>query len=224
MRVLLTSDDGPSQPTVRALDNLAGAMDWDAFRILLDRDRSGSGGYLRPNNHIALMTTSDGMVIDGYPAEVPYLATQVVPPADDVWFVSVNRGYNVGTDMWNSGTVMSCVQARWLRYRACAISLHADVHRELVRGTVSDVMGVAINRALIYPLTAVNIPPSCTGIRIYSGPLTLVERETTVGLTDDGFWIEDKPGVQQSEGGELELLSRGTATVFPLDSVVGGRT
>ena len=180
--ILLSNDDG-----VRALgiQALAGALA-DVGEVILaapDRERSAASHSISLDHPLRVERVAlNAYAIDGTPVDCVYLALHhLVPRKPDLCLSGINNGFNLGSDVFYSGTVGAALEASLRGVPAMAISLErqnpqdfshaAGFARELVR----DIL--ARGKDAIEPgtLLNVNLPsgpvrglrPTSLGRRIY---------------------------------------------------------
>jgi len=180
--ILLSTDDG-----VRALgiQALAGALA-DVGEVILaapDRERSAASHSISLDHPLRVERVApNAYAIDGTPVDCVYLALHhLVPRTPDLCLSGINNGFNLGSDVFYSGTVGAALEASLRGVPAMAISLErqnpqdfshaAGFARELVR----DIL--ARGKDAIEPgtLLNVNLPsgpvrglrPTSLGRRIY---------------------------------------------------------
>ncbi len=133
MRILLTNDDGifadGLQALRAALERLKGA---EVFIAAPDRERSATGHAITIDRPIHVeriqipMSQVTAWSISGTPADCVKLAIEALindPP--DLVISGINRGANLGTDVFYSGTVSGAIEACFMGVKAVAISLCA---------------------------------------------------------------------------------------------------
>ncbi len=131
MKIVLTNDDGIDAP---GLDTLNRCIDQPGDIIIVAPQNAQSGiahrvttreplrvNQLEPNRHS----------VDGTPADCARIAMKVIA-ADADWLISgINAGANLGSDVYNSGTVAAAREAAILGYPAIAISQYISKDREV---------------------------------------------------------------------------------------------
>ncbi|MDF1594365.1 MAG: 5'/3'-nucleotidase SurE [Desulfobacterales bacterium] len=122
MKVILTNDDGEDAPGLQALyEKLA-----DAGRIIVaapDGPRSGVGHQVTTPSPLAVRELARGRYsINGTPADCARIALKVLAPDADWLIAGINPGANLGSDVYNSGTVAAAREAAILGFRSIAIS------------------------------------------------------------------------------------------------------
>ena len=131
MKIVLTNDDGIDAP---GLDALRRCMDQREDIIIVAPQNAQSGiahrvtirqplriNQLEPNRYS----------LDGTPADCARIALKVIAPDAD-WLISgINAGANLGSDVYNSGTVAAAREAAILGCRAIAISQYISRDQEV---------------------------------------------------------------------------------------------
>jgi 5'-nucleotidase len=122
MKIAITNDDGIDAPGLEALVRCARRLG-DVVIVAPQHPQSGMAhrvttrdpiriNQLEPNRHR----------VDGTPADCARIALKVIVP-DAGWLISgINAGANLGSDVYNSGTVAAAREAAILGYRAIAVS------------------------------------------------------------------------------------------------------
>ena len=122
LRILVTNDDGWDAPGLAALKSLAAEIG-DVF-VVAPRDPHSYAGH-RVTTDVALHlleTAPQQFHLSGTPADCVRVAlTSLIPEVD--WILSgINRGGNLGADIFTSGTVAAAREAALLGKPAIAIS------------------------------------------------------------------------------------------------------
>lgn len=134
MIVLLTNDDGVHADGLLALrEAFCQTGEWDVYVAAPDRERSASGHAITMHQPLRVDDLrTDGSpckciwAISGTPADCTKLAVAaLLPSPPDVVVSGINRGPNLGTDVFYSGTVSAAVEAAMLGIPAIAVSLSA---------------------------------------------------------------------------------------------------
>ncbi len=136
MRILLTNDDGFECDGLKALCDWAKTLG-EVCIVAPDGPRSYCGHSVTSSRSISVEKHSDGFcdpffVCDGTPADCVRIALHhlKIGPFDRV-FSGINRGGNLGMDVWYSGTVAAAREAALHGVPAIAFS-------QLIRPTWSD--------------------------------------------------------------------------------------
>lgn len=131
MKILLTNDDGiwaeGLQALREALQKIKGA---EIFIVAPDRERSAIGHAItidRPIhvNRVSIpMSEAVAWSVSGTPADCVKLGIEVlIGETPDLVISGINRGANLGTDVFYSGTVSGAIEACFLGVKAVAVSL-----------------------------------------------------------------------------------------------------
>jgi len=121
-RILVTNDDGWDAPGLAALKTLAGRFG-DVF-VLPPRDPHSYAGH-RVTTDCPLVlaeTGSQEFTLTGTPADCVRLGVSTLFPEIDWVLSGVNRGGNLGADLFTSGTVAAVREAALLGRPGIAIS------------------------------------------------------------------------------------------------------
>ena len=122
MKIVLTNDDGIDAP---GLDTLMRSVppQGDIFIVAPQQAQSGIAHRVTTRDpiHINLLDPNRHSV-DGTPADCARIALKVIAPDADWLIAGINPGANLGSDVYNSGTVAAAREAAILGYRAIAVS------------------------------------------------------------------------------------------------------
>ncbi len=150
LRILLTNDDGWDAPGLAALKLLA--AEFGDVRVLAPRDPHSYAGH-RVTTDSALHiveTATDEFHLSGTPADCVRVALTTLFPDVDYVIAGINRGGNLGADLYTSGTVAAAREAALLGRPAIAISqfirrglaldwsCSRELARELLRNMLAD--------------------------------------------------------------------------------------
>jgi 5'-nucleotidase len=122
MKIVLTNDDGFDAPGISALVDALASVG-DLWIVAPDRAQSGIGHQVTTHAPIQI-EAGDGARyrVHGTPADCVRIALKVLCPDAD-WVISgINPGANLGSDVFQSGTVAAAREAAILGCRAIAIS------------------------------------------------------------------------------------------------------
>ncbi len=129
--LILTNDDGIEAPGLQALELACGALG-QLTTVAPDRCHSYGSHRVTTSLPITLTELVPGRFhADGTPADCARIALTCLAPEAD-WLISgINRGGNLGVDIYLSGTVAAAREAALLGARAIAISQSIAPQREL---------------------------------------------------------------------------------------------
>lgn len=124
--ILLSNDDGVLAPGMLALQDIASDFG-DVVVSAPDRERSGCGHGLTLRDSLRVQALGPGRYgVSGTPADCVYLGMlHLCPRMPDLVLSGINRGYNLGTDIYYSGTMGAAREARMRDVSAVAISVDA---------------------------------------------------------------------------------------------------
>src|SRR5450432_2896628 len=122
--ILVTNDDGVMAPGIRALREALGEIG-EVVVAAPDRERSAASHSISLDRPLRVDEVEPGVFsIDGTPVDCVYLALLHLVPRRPALVVSgINNGYNLGSDVFYSGTVAGAVEAALRGVPAIAISL-----------------------------------------------------------------------------------------------------
>jgi len=126
MKIVVTNDDGFGEPGIDALQQILQALG-EVIVVAPKWPHSFAGHRVTMKEDIPVkQVDSRKFVVDGAPADCTRLALKALAP-DAGWVVAgINPGANLGTDVYQSGTVAAAREAAILRVRAIAISQYVS--------------------------------------------------------------------------------------------------
>lgn len=122
MKIVLTNDDGFDAP---GLDALLAAVQSYADPVILAPETAQSGVGHQVTTHVPLAVkrqANNRHSASGTPADCVRLALKMFAPDVDWVIAGINPGANLGSDIYQSGTVAAAREAAILGYRAMAVS------------------------------------------------------------------------------------------------------
>ena len=152
MKLLLTNDDGIDAPGLEVLEQAA--REWGEVVVVAPAEaQSGVGHKLTTDRPIPVERVDAGRYsVQASPADCVRIGlTEIAPDAS--WVLSgVNRGANLGADIYTSGTVAAAREAALLGRRSLAISQYVAKGRpvdwEVTRRRGAPVLGRLLAREL----------------------------------------------------------------------------
>jgi len=122
MKIVITNDDGFGEPGIEALQTILQTLG-KVVVVAPKQPHSFSGHRVTLKEDIPVeQVDSRNFVVDGAPADCTRLALKALAPDADWVVAGINPGANLGTDVYQSGTVAAAREAAILRVRAIAIS------------------------------------------------------------------------------------------------------
>jgi 5'-nucleotidase len=122
LKIILTNDDGIDAPGLETLENCF----QDGVQIVVvapTQPQSGASHQVTTRSPIRVnQIAPNRFSVEGTPADCSRIALKQIAP-DAHWLVSgINAGANLGSDVFNSGTVAAAREAAILGYRSIAVS------------------------------------------------------------------------------------------------------
>ena len=118
----MTNDDGIDAPGLAALIGCVRHLG-DVVTVAPSRAQSGVAHRVTTRDPIRIHRLEpDRHSVDGTPADCARIALKVIAPDADWLLSGINAGANLGSDVYNSGTVAAAREAAILGYRAIAVS------------------------------------------------------------------------------------------------------
>jgi 5'-nucleotidase len=122
LKIVITNDDGIDAPGLEALARCVRRLG-EVVVVAPQHAQSGIAHRVTTHDPIRIHQLEPNRhSIDGTPADCTRIALKVIAPDSD-WLISgINAGANLGSDVYNSGTVAAAREAAILGYRAIAVS------------------------------------------------------------------------------------------------------
>jgi len=225
--ILVTNDDGVHAPGIRALaDALAGLG--EVFVVAPDREASASAQSLTLKHPLRAEKVEAGIfAVDGTPADCVNLAiVKLLPRRPSLVVSGINRGGNMGDDVFYSGTVGAAREATFFGVHAIAVSLaaRADLDYTPAARFARRLSSLVLERGLPErTLLNVNVPPGRpTGVAI-----TVQGRRSHEGTILEGldprhrtyYWIEEgRDHWVSDELSDIYAVRAGLISVSPLQT------
>ncbi len=226
--LLVTNDDGVNAPGIRALAAALRAVG-EVRVVAPDREVSASSQALTISQPLRSEDVEPGVQsVDGTPADCVNLAiAKLLPRRPDLVVSGINRGANLGDDVFYSGTVGAAREAVFFGAPAIAVSLvtretGADfsVAAEFVAGLARTVLAQGLPETT---LLNVNVPEG----RATRAVITVQGRRGHAGKIQEGvdprrqpyFWIEHGGGDwAKDERSDYGAIRAGLISVTPLQT------
>lgn len=225
--ILVSNDDGIESPYLDALATaLANDTPADVMVIAPERQRSAMSHTITLHKPLRVVERDPGRFwASGSPVDCVYIGLMELAPRPPSLVVSgINDGYNLGTDVFYSGTVAAAIEGGLRGVTAMAVSLAPRAEASLAKAVRFSV-GVA-NKLLSTPLTPgtvfnINVPPQPDG-RYRWTSLGKRHYEDDVHRREDPrgreyYWIGGGvAGVEDMPGSDCEAVYNGVASITPL--------
>lgn len=122
MKIILTNDDGIDAPGLAALYQIVKPLG-EVMVVAPNKPYSGVGHRVTTDKPLKVEPrTNEFYSVDGTPADCTRLALKALATDADWLIAGINPGANLGSDVYNSGTVAAAREAAILGCRALAIS------------------------------------------------------------------------------------------------------
>lgn len=123
MRILLTNDDGSDAEGLAVLETWARAAGHQIWVVAPQNNQSGQSGALTLNNPLSVAPQGAGRwAVGGTPADCVRIATAFLGIRPDFVLSGINHGYNLGADVFASGTIGAARLAATRGIPAVAVS------------------------------------------------------------------------------------------------------
>jgi 5'-nucleotidase len=226
--ILVTNDDGVMAPGIRAAAEVLREIG-DVMICAPDRERSAASHALTLDRPLRVDEIEPGVhAVDGTPADCSYLALlHLCPRKPDLCVSGINNGYNLGSDVFYSGTVAGAVEAALRDVPAIAISLErrspqdfrpaAEFLRSLAAEAIERGSGGIPSAALL----SVNVPHG----RVVGWRVTFLGRRVYRDQVDvrqdlrgrSYYWIGGpEDNATDLPGSDCSAVREGLASVTPL--------
>lgn len=233
MRILVSNDDGISSPGLTALVDVA--RDYgDVWVVAPDSEQSAQSHSLTLHQPLrATQVDEQRFAVTGTPADCIYLALNALldaPP--DLVLSGINKGSNLGTDIFYSGTVAAAREGALAGLPAVALSLHLEpgdtarhweTAQEVVRRVVPNVAALSLPDRTLLNVNVPNVP--LEALRGLAGaPMSVRRYDNRVFRRDDPFgrpyyWIGGgHVDFQGAPDGDGPVVEQGFASVTPVHS------
>jgi len=240
MRILLSNDDGIYADGIKALHRELSKIG-KVWVVAPLEERSTAGHSLtlhKPLRLIEARGAGKGYYgVNGSPADCVYLGIrQLLGGLPDLVVSGINRGANMGQDIYYSGTVSAAREACILGIPAIAVSLAVDFSAALNENKLNYSTAAKTAVKIIrdfkkhqtqwpkHTLLNVNVPDvpisklkgiqiSKQGFRFYSG--SILKRKDHRGKPY--YWVGGQyQGFRDEEGTDCNVVGRGFASITPL--------
>jgi 5'-nucleotidase len=223
--ILVTNDDGVHAPGIKAL---AAALDacGDVYTVAPDREVSACAQSLTLKHPLRVETVSERVfAVDGTPADCVNLAiVKVLPRRPDLVVSGINRGPNLGEDVFYSGTVGGAREGSFFGVPAIAVSLvaRAEADYSAAAAFAARLAAQVLEKGLPErTILNVNVPSERPGGAV----ITVQGRRQHEGTVLEGldprrrtyYWIEEgKDQWATDDMSDIHAIRQGLISVTPL--------
>jgi 5'-nucleotidase len=235
MRILLSNDDGVHAPGLKILQKELKKFG-DVWVVAPLEEMSTTGHSLTLHKPLRMIPMGDRFYgVSGSPADCVYLGIrQVLKGMPDLVVSGINRGANLGQDVYYSGTVSAAREACILGLPAMAVSLAVDFNSKIDESRLhfetAAKVALKVARQMMklelpkHTLLNLNVPDrplkrvkgirfARQGFRFYSG--SILRRKDHRGK--DYYWVGGQyRGFRREDGTDCTAIEDGYASLTPL--------
>jgi 5'-nucleotidase len=225
--ILVTNDDGVHSPGIRALAAALGALA-EVQVVAPDREVSACSQSLTLKHPLRAEKIEERVhSVDGTPADCVNLAlVKLLPRRPDLVVSGINRGANLGEDVFYSGTVGGAREGTFFGVPSIAVSLAARAESDFSHAAAfaARLAGLVLDKGLPErTLLNVNVPPG-TPIGV---AVTVQGRREHEGTIFEGldprrrtyYWIEEGRDRWVSDDmSDIHAIRQGLISVSPLQT------
>ena len=225
--LLVTNDDGVYAPGLRALAAALAPLG-TVYVVAPDREVSACAQSLTLKSPLRAERVDERVhAVDGTPADCVNLAlVKLLPRRPDLVVSGINRGANLGEDVFYSGTVGGAREGTFFGVPSIAVSLAARAETDYAPAASFSARLAAVVLEKGLPertLLNVNIPPGVAA----EAAITVQGRRQHEGTIFEGldprrrpyYWIEEgKDNWHSDEMSDIHAIRRGLISITPLQS------
>ncbi len=229
MNILLTNDDGYGAPGLEALAAALREEGHHTFVVAPERERSAMGHAITLHKPLHVIQHHEqAWAVSGTPVDCVKLAMHALVPCKvDLVVSGINRGANLGTDVYYSGTVSAAIEGLLQGVSAMAFSLVAEEQFEYEDAAwlAAWLVGAA-SRHDMGPRTLLNVNvPSLPrhqwrGVRVCELGVRHYQDVYDRRLDPRGriyYWLGGAVAAADNPpGSDVEMVARGFVSVTPL--------
>jgi 5'-nucleotidase len=226
---LVSNDDGVASHGLHVMRDLL-FEHFDVVVVAPETEQSASSHALSLHRPLRLRKVSEQpgvavFALDGTPADCVYVAlhagTRVVSRRPDVIVSGINRGLNLGQDVFYSGTVAAAREGALRGIPAVAVSAHPHADLPAVASLAGKIASYLVAQKKTQVLFNVNVPKKWNG-EVRSTKIGARIYEELVDFRADPrgreyLWLGG-PGVrhERNAGTDTDAYDDGAASITPL--------
>jgi 5'-nucleotidase len=235
MRILLSNDDGVYAPGLQAMYEELQQYG-DVWVVAPLEEKSTTGHSLTIHKPLRILNVNKRFFgVSGSPADCVYLGIrEIMGKKPDLVVSGINRGANLGQDVYYSGTVSAAREACILGIPALAVSLAVNFKKALPENKLNYATAAKVTvralgafsdiRMTRHTLLNLNVPDvpyrkikgialARQGFRFYSG--SVLKRKDHRGKPY--FWVGGQyDGFHPEKGTDCDAVDRGFAALTPI--------
>lgn len=232
--ILLSNDDGIKARGIRilrsVLESRLSGTESVIVTVAPDGERSAVSGAITLRDPLRMRQVGDRQwAVSGTPVDAVYVGlVHLMADRPPDWVISgINDGYNLGTDVFYSGTVAAAMEGALRNIRALAVSVYRGANREMMEQAAHLAMEVierlenislpprtffTLNLPMTLPVRGIKLAPM--GFRRYVDDVIM--RHDPKGVPY--YWIGGPNTIDHDnlEGGERSVLDDGYAVLVPM--------
>ncbi len=225
MKIILTNDDGIGAPGLEALFQTLRSISTPII-VAPEQPQSGISHSVTTRAPISINRLDENRFsVGGTPADCARIAIKEIA-TDAAWLISgINPGANLGSDVYQSGTVAAAREAAILGYRAIAVSQYIakdcqidwDITRDQAQSVLYMLLGKDLTRGcfwnvnLPHPLVA-DVDPGVEFCRLDILPHKYNYRKEGNNYVYDGT-IHERP---RDQGKDVDVCFSGNVSISRL--------
>ena len=235
MRILLSNDDGVHAHGLKVLYQELRKLGKVCVVAPLE-EKSTTGHSLTLHKPLRIIKMSENFYgVNGSPADCVYLGIrEILKGMPDLVVSGINRGANLGQDIYYSGTVSAAREACILGLRSLAVStsvnfafpppeetIHYATAAKIAAKVIKETKSMELPKYTFLNLNVPDVPvkkikgimPARQGFRYYSG--TVLKRKDHRGK--DYFWVGGQyKGFHREVGTDCYEVDQGYASITPM--------
>jgi 5'/3'-nucleotidase len=225
--LLVTNDDGVYAPGLKALAAALAPLG-TVYVVAPDREVSACAQSLTLKSPLRAEPIEERVhAVDGTPADCVNLAlVKLLPRRPDLVVSGINRGANLGEDVFYSGTVGGAREGTFFGVPSIAVSLAARAETDYAPAAsfAARLAELVLDKGLPErTLLNVNVPPG----KPAEAAITVQGRRQHEGTIFEGldprrrpyYWIEEgKDNWHSDEMSDIHAIRRGLISITPLQS------
>jgi len=227
MKIVVTNDDGLDAPGLAALEAACRTLG-DVIAVAPDCEQSGVGHRITTTAPIPVKEESSSRYrVTGTPADCARLAISCLVPDTSLVVSGINRGGNLGADVYISGTVAAAREATLLGVPAISISHFVNRSLPLDWDRAGRMAAEVLRRLMEHPLPAAvfwnvnlpHLPADAPEPAVVECPLDFSPLHVRFRREGGAFcYAGDYHGRPRRAGSDVDQCFRGniTVTAIPL--------
>ena len=226
-RILISNDDGYQSEGLRTLHEAVSGLA-EVWVVAPESEQSASSHAISLHRPLRIREVRPRWyAVDGTPADCVNLAlVKLLPRRPDLVVSGINRGANLGEDVFYSGTVGGAREGTFFGVPSIAVSLAARAETDYAPAASFAVRLAALVLEKGLPertLLNVNVPPGAPS----EAAITVQGRRDHEGTIFEGldprrrpyYWIEEgKDNWHSDEMSDIHAIRRGLISITPLQT------